>query len=171
MLTKAKAMYQTWLIIEGLPKTEQNLISRELLEEIESSMEYDENITIDFDIPLEKQNLDEKTWSMLEKVLKSARENGYQENKHDRINDETNNVEKIKLKNITLTKQLQEMTEKSKDLIKDYKKAFETSQAENEKLKKNCEDLISSLNKIPKWIRRIFLKDEKIKLLVDGKNE
>lgn len=169
MLSKAKAMYQTWLIIDGLPKTEQNLISHDLLEEIKTSMEVDENITIDFNIPLEQQKLDDKTWNMLDKVLKNAKKNGYEKNKN-KNEKTTNEVEKIKLENIALTEQLKKMTEQSKELVMDYKKAFETSQAENEKLKKNCEDLISSLNKIPKWIRGIFLGNGKTKLLVDRKN-
>ena len=58
MLTKEKAMYQTWLVIEGLSNAERELISQDLLEEIKGSMEYDENIKIDFSIPLEKQKLD-----------------------------------------------------------------------------------------------------------------
>lgn len=32
MLTKEKAMYQTWLIIEGLSAKERNMISKDLLQ-------------------------------------------------------------------------------------------------------------------------------------------
>lgn len=63
-------------------------------------------------------------------------------------------LKKIKLKNIALMKQVQDVTEKSRELVMDYKKAFEMVQAENESLKKDYEELSIRFNQIPKWIRR-----------------
>ena len=57
-MTKEKAMYQTWLVLEELPQEEKKLISKSIFEEIQSTMEVDESIHVDFDVPLEKQNLD-----------------------------------------------------------------------------------------------------------------
>lgn len=173
MLSKEKAMYQTWLIIEGLSNEERSLIDEELLEEIQNTMEVDERIKIDFSIPLEKQKLDDKTWKMLDKVMKSAEKNGYQKVKKQNKDlkevslgtKENESVEKIKLENIQLTKELQKMREESKSLLTDYKEAFEKAQEENKKLKTNCEELIQILNQIPAFIRKIFVKDEKIKML------
>lgn len=204
MLTKAKAMYQTWLIIEGLSYKERELISKELLDEIQNTMEVDESIKIDFDIPLEKQKLDSKTWSMLEKVMQSAEQNGYERRKGIRKSashselmrrvDRPENVrrkapvvraeeregaerqnkdalitlERIKNENVRLTQELQKFKEDSKVLLADYKDAFEKSQEENEKLKQDCESLIETFHKIPGFIRNVFIKDKKVKLLISG---
>ncbi len=194
MLSKEKAMYQTWLIIEGLSKKEKSLISTDLLNEIKNTMEKDENIKIDFSIPLEKQKLDTKTWSMLGKVMKSAERNGYKkpkkmvENVEETYNNgkgtnnfemENENIETIKLENIKLAQELSQTKENVRELIAGYKKAFEDSQAENaklrqdyevsenevEKLKQDCKELIQMFDRIPGFIRKIFVKDEKIKML------
>ncbi|MBQ9279431.1 MAG: hypothetical protein IJ215_00030 [Clostridia bacterium] len=185
MLTKEKAMYQTWLVIEGLSNAERELISQDLLEEIKGSMEYDENIKIDFSIPLEKQKLDSKTWKMLDKVIKSAEQNGFEkknkklekakESNSSNISKQNVNVkdseelEKIKLENIALSKELERFRDESKELLMQYKEAYEKALEENEKVKKDCDALIQTLKTIPAFVRKIFLRDEKVKLLISGK--
>ena len=57
MFTKAKSLYQVKLILECLPEEEYKLIPEETINYIEDNFEYDENIAIDPNIPLEKQNI------------------------------------------------------------------------------------------------------------------
>lgn len=171
MLTKGKAMYQTWLIIEGLSVKERGMISQDLLDEIKNTMEYDENIKIDFSIPLENQNLDSQTWKMLDKVIKSAEKNrdNYSSNNLKVENSQTGELEKIKLENIALNKELEKFRDDSKELVLKYKDAYDQAIKENEKIKNDCSILIQTLKAIPGFIRKIFIKDEKIKLLISGK--
>lgn len=191
MLSKEKAMYQTWLIIEGLPHEEKSLISVELLDEIQNTMEQDDSIKIDFSIPLEKQELDTKTWSMLNKIMKSVNKNGYKKSRkisekylnNSNVSKETSDykinedyIEKIKLENTQLLQELSKTKENVRVLITGYKKAYEDSKKENVRLRKECEneinklkqscnDVIQMFDMIPRIIRRIFVKDEKIKML------
>ena len=72
-MTKSKAYYQAFLILEHLPKEEYDLIPKEMIEEIEEKMEYDENFSIDTSVSLKEQKLDEKTYEILEKVMKSVK--------------------------------------------------------------------------------------------------
>ena len=70
MFTKAKSLYQVKLILECLPEEEYKLIPQETINYIEDNFEYDKNIAIDPNIPLEEQNIDNKTYEFLDKVLK-----------------------------------------------------------------------------------------------------
>lgn len=163
-MTKEKAMYQTWLILEGLSKAERDSIPQDLLDTIKNTMEPDENIKIDFSIPLEKQNLDSKTWDMLDKVVK-----GSKTNKKTVPTNPRDELEKIKLANIALTNELQQFKDDSKALVEKYKEAYENATKENSNLKNNCEALIESINSIPGFIRKMFLKSEKVKMLCEKK--
>lgn len=184
-------MYQTWLIIEGLPDEEKSLISVELLDEIQNTMEQDDSIKIDFSIPLEKQELDTKTWSMLNKIMKSVNKNGYKKSRkisekylnNSNASKETSDykinedyIEKIKIENTQLLQELSKTKENVRVLITGYKKAYEDSKRENVRLRKECEneikelkqscnDVIQMFDMIPRIVRRIFVKDEKIKML------
>ena len=68
-MTKEKALYQAKLILDNLPKDEYALLPQEEIQYILENMEYDENITINPDIPLEAQDIDDATVSILEKIL------------------------------------------------------------------------------------------------------
>ena len=85
-MTKEKAMYQTWLVIENLPEEERILIPQDILEEIQNTMEYDENIVVDTTIPVDKQKLDDKTWNMLEKIIKRIEKDWHKIEKVQRTN-------------------------------------------------------------------------------------
>jgi len=70
-MTKPKAYYQAYLVLDCLSKEEYALIPKELLEEIKSKMEVDKSITVDSTIPLEKQKIDEKTYDILDRVIRA----------------------------------------------------------------------------------------------------
>ena len=70
-MTKSKAYYQAYLVLECLSEEEYSLIPKELLDEIKQKMEEDPSIIVDSSIPLEKQKIDEKTYDILERVIKA----------------------------------------------------------------------------------------------------
>lgn len=179
MLTKAKMLYQVKLILDYLPEEEYNLIPKETINYIEDNFEYDENIKIDPNIPLENQNIDDSSYKYLEKIIAEAEKNQKaSKNKEleDYIKDvkESNknfetNVENIRLKELVeLLKKENGKIPKIKSLVEDYKNALEEKNKKIEELEKNNRYLRELINKIPKFIRKLFIK-EKIKLLSDGK--
>ena len=170
MLTKAKMLYQVKLILDYLPEEEYNLIPKETINYIEDNFEYDENIKIDPNIPLENQNIDDSSYKYLEKIIAEAEKNQKaSKNKEleDYIKDvkESNknfetNVENIRLKELVeLLKKENGKIPKIKSLVEDYKNALE---------EKNNKYLIELFNRIPKFIRKFFIKED-IKLLNEGK--
>ena len=72
MISKAKALYQVKVILDYLPEDEYKLIPKEMLDYIEDNFEYDEKFSIEPNIPLEKQKIDDKAYEMLDKIVKSA---------------------------------------------------------------------------------------------------
>ena len=70
-MTKAKAYYQAYLVLECLSKEEYSLIPKDLLQEIESKMERDPEIVVDSNVPLEEQKIDEKAYDVLDRVIKA----------------------------------------------------------------------------------------------------
>ena len=72
MLSKSKALYQVKLILDYLPEEEYKLIPQETIDYIEDNFEYDENITINPDIPLERQKIDDKAYELLDKIINQA---------------------------------------------------------------------------------------------------
>ena len=178
MLTKAKMLYQVKLILDYLPEEEYNLIPKETINYIEDNFEYDENIKIDPNIPLENQNIDDSSYKYLEKIIAEAEKNQKaSKNKEleDYIKDvkESNknfetNVENIRLKELVeLLKKENGKIPKIKSLVEDYKNALEEKNKKIEELKKNNKYLIELFNRIPKFIRKFFIKDD-IKLLNEG---
>ena len=178
-MTKEKAMYQTWLIVQGLSKAERELIPPELMAEIEDNMEVDESITINFDIPLEKQKLDSKTWNMLDRIVKATQKAS---RKKEEIKPRVSKIEKsadfenvneelqrLKLENIRIAEEMNRFKDDSKDLATQYRDALEKYMLENEKIKNDYNELVEKLNKIPKFIRKIFIKEDNTKLLTEGK--
>ena len=136
MLTKAKMLYQVKLILDYLPEEEYNLIPKETINYIEDNFEYDENIKIDPNIPLENQNIDDSSYKYLEKIIAEAEKNQKaSKNKEleDYIKDvkESNknfetNVENIRLKELVeLLKKENGKIPKIKSLVEDYKNALE----------------------------------------------
>ena len=70
-MTKPKAYYQAYLVLDCLSKEEYSLIPKSLLDEITSKMEKDDSIKVDKTIPLEKQKIDEKTYDILDRVIRA----------------------------------------------------------------------------------------------------
>lgn len=179
MLSKAKALYQVKLILDYLPEEEYKLIPKETIDYIEDNFEYDENFSIDPNIPLEKQKIDDKAFKMLDKIVKSA-EMTKKENKSikndeidtylKKIRESNQNydarIENIRLKNLVeILKKENSKIPKAKDLLSDYKEALKQKEDEIEKLKKNNQDLYNCIQRLPKIIRKMFIKDFNIKLL------
>lgn len=181
MLTKAKALYQVKLILDYLPKEEYELISKETINYIEENFEYDENIKIDPSIPLENQKIDDKAYEMLETIIKNAEKNKSTSNTSEisqyikSVKESNKNydakIENIKLKNIVeLLKKENEKIPKAKVLLEEYKIALKQKDIEIERLKENNQNLYECIQKIPRVLRKIFIKDNDIKLLINGKN-
>jgi hypothetical protein len=70
-MTKSKAYYQAYLVIQCLSQEEYSLIPKDLIEEIESKMEKDPTITVDKTVPLEKQKIDDKAYDILDRVIRA----------------------------------------------------------------------------------------------------
>lgn len=78
-------------------------------------------------------------------------------------------IENIKLKNMTeVLKKENEKLPKAKELLEEYKDALIKKDEEIVRLKNNNEELYSSIQRVPKFIRRIFIKDIEVKLLNKG---
>jgi len=175
-MTKAKALYQVKLILDYLPKEEYDLIPKEEIEYIENNFEYDENIIINPNIPLENQKIDDKAYDILERIMKKA-ENNKKSNHKNEISQyvksvkESNKIydakiENIRLKNIVeVFKKENNKIPKAKQLLEEYKNALKQKEEEIENLKENNEYLYENIQKIPKFIRKIFIKDTNLKQL------
>lgn len=179
MISKARALYQVKLILDYLPKEEYKLIPKDTIEYVENNFEYDENFSINPNIPLEKQKIDDKAYEILEKIVKltetTKKENDLVNN--EEINDyvkevkESNQnyntrIENIKLKNLVeLLKEENSKIPKAKNLLSEYKDALKQKDEEIEILKKNNQELYNSIQKLPKLIKKFFLKDLDTKLL------
>ena len=209
-MTKPKAYYEAYLVLQCLSQVEYNLIPKDLLNEITSKMEVDESIKIDPNIPLEKQKLSDKTYDILDRVI-SAIEDAYGKDAIDHPEDvvveETNTKKKPEVEEIDLgfdiaekpnipnnnykgmpearlkeeNIRLQSIIEtlkienqkvgKAKELVLDYKDLVNKKEKEIEKLKEEVTklqtdnaELYEQIQKFPKLIRKIFIKDN-IKLL------
>ena len=172
MMTKEKSLYQVKLIIECLPREEYELIPQEIIEYIENNFEYDESISIDPNIPLENQISDKNVYLLLDEIVKKAEINKKEkENIVKYVESETNTSEdlqkeNIELKNIieTLKKENGKITE-AKGLVIEYKEALRKKDIEIAKLKENNEYLCKYIERIPKIVRKIFIRNSDIKLL------
>lgn len=179
MLSKAKALYQVKLILDYLPKEEYKLIPRETIDYIEENFEYDENFIIDPRIPLEKQKIDDKAYDLLDKIVKSTeiakKENKLMDNAKideyiQEVKESNQNynakIENIRLKNLVeILKKENSKISKAKELFAEYNDALKQKDREIEKLKRNNQDLYKCIQKLPKIIRKFFIKDYDIKLL------
>lgn len=179
MLSKAKALYQVKLILDYLPEEEYKLIPKETIEYIENNFEYDEKFSINPNIPLEKQKIDDKAYEILDKIVKAtevtknenklhdkAKMNAYIQEVKESNQNYNDRIENIRLKNLVeMLKKENSKILKAKDLISDYKDALKQKEDEIEKLKKNNQDLYNCIQGLPKIIKKLFIKDLNIKLL------
>ena len=179
MISKAKALYQVKVILSYLPEEEFKLIPKETIDYIEDNFEYDEKFSIDPNIPLEKQKIDDKAYEILDKIVKSA-ETTKKENKsiyNSEINAylqivrESNKnynarIENIRLKNLVeLLKKENNKIPKAKELLSEYKDTIKEKDNEIEKLRRNNQDLYNCIQGLPKIIKKLFIKNDDIKLL------
>ena len=169
MLAKAKVLYQVKLILDYLPEEEYKLIPKEIIDYIENNFEYDENILVDPSIPLERQNIDEKAYEILEKIIKKIEESRnkdytsdiskYVEEVKESNNNYTTQIENIRLKKIIeILKKENSKIPKAKELIKEYKEVLSKKQKEIDKLKEYNEYLDSIIQKLPKLIRKKYIE-------------
>lgn len=179
MISNDKVLYQVKVILDYLPEDEYKLIPKETIDYIEENFEYDENFSIDPNIPLEKQKIDDKAYEMLDKIVKSA-EITKKENKSI-INTEMNaylqkvresnknyntRIENIRLKNLVdMLKKENSKIQKARDLLYEYKDAIKEKDNEIEKLRRNNQDLYNCIQRLPKIIKKLFKKNGDIKLL------
>lgn len=171
MLSKEKSLYQVKLILDYLPEEEYKMIPQDLIDYVEDNFEYDENITIDPSIPLEKQKLDEKTYDFLEKMMKKVDRTKSKVSK----NEVKEYVQKVKRENEKFDDKLeivrlQEIIEnykkensklpKAKELIEEYQELIDKKEKEIEKLKEENKKYYEYIEKIPKFVKKVFLKDK-----------
>ena len=170
-MTKEKALYQVKLILEALPEEEYQLISKDTLEYIEKNYEYDENIKIDSNIPLESQNVDMLAYEILEPIVKEAEEKiAKKQAVEDKLKEKEFN-ENIRLNELNAVLEKEKVNiSKAKELIVSYKKLLQEKQNEIDNLKEYNNSLEETVNRIPKVLRKIFLKKIDIKL-INGKND
>lgn len=177
MLTKEQYLYQAKLIIDCFPEEEYKQIPKGILEYIEENMKEDPNIVIDPKVPLEEQNVDPQTWKLLKDIINIVDENNFYEEYKKELNEYLENVIEqnrgfeARIDNINLNKNISklevenEKIPKAKELIYGYQKVIENKDKEIEELKNECNSLKEMLNKIPKFIKTLFLRNKKIKLL------
>ena len=177
MLTKAKALYQVRLILDYLPDEEYKLIPQETIDYIEENFEYDENFTIDPKIPLENQNIDDKAYEVLDKIVKSVestklliktKNNSESDEDIQKVKENNNDIEieNIRLNNLVeLLKKENSKIPKAKELLEEYKEALKQKDNEIAKLKECNQNLYKYIQRVPKFLRKIFMRSEEIKLL------
>ena len=174
MLSKEKMLYQVKLILDYLPEDEYELISDDTIDYIENNYEYDENITINPNIPLENQNIDDETFKYLEKIINEAERKKQKNEKNSEtkvisnVNTESNS-ELVKLRKIIEgLKEENEKIPRVKELLKEYKEELQKANQKIEIIENNNRYLTEIINKIPRFIRKIFIKED-IKFLNEGK--
>lgn len=173
MLSKRKMLYQVKLILDYLPEEEYRLIPQDMINYIENNYEYDENIKINPNIPLEKQSIDDKTYEMLNKIEKQTLNNTKDiDNYIEKVKKE-NKEFNIKIENAKLKKKLEvlekenERIPKAKALLEEYNSALKQKETEIKRLKEKNQKLNNYIKKIPKILRNIFTKEDDIKILID----
>ena len=175
MVTKEKALYQVKLILDYLPEEEYKLIPKEMIDYIEDNFEYDENFTIDPKVPLEKQNIDDKAFEFLEKIIESIKvpksdslsqvDTPKSDDIQQGIDSNQSNPSDIMSENSRLKQLVDKLKEenskipKVKDLISEYKDVIKQKDEQINSLKKKNQELYEYIQKIPKFIRKLFIPD------------
>lgn len=206
-MTRAKALYQVKLILDYLPKEEYALIPKETIDYIEDNFEYDENFSLNPELPLDEQNIDDKAYDFLEKIVKQAERvekklheeelkpylksvesfskefesnmemairnkdeelKAYIEQIKKSNEDYETKIENIRLKNIIqiLKKEAEKLPEAKKicEIYKvEYKKIENEKNEEIANLTRKIDELEEKLNKIPNFIRKIFVSNNLLK--------
>ena len=120
-MTKGKTIYQVKLILEHLPEEEYKLIPKHVIEYINENAEYDESIKIDPSIPLEKQEIFETSYKMLDTIIKEVEAKPKKDNNKIKV-EESKNMQ-------------------NENLIQDYVRKLKEKDSEIEELKKKNQQL------------------------------
>lgn len=154
-MTKNKALYEVYLIINELPEEEYNMIPQDEIDYIKENMEEIEGYIFDPTVELEKQKISEEAYDYLEKLLNkidNASEKE-EETSQDELSYLRELVEKLKSEN--------EVIPKSQELIRKYEETIDKKNKEIEDLKIQNESLTAQINKLPKLVKKLFIKDER----------
>lgn len=166
-MTKEESLYQVKLILECLEFEEYRKIPDETWNYIEDNMEYNPDIVIDPNKPLEEQNIDKQTMDFLEKVLKQIEE--YKEEPAEDYEQDESDLSSCSkdelLQLVEKYKKEGEKVSKAKQLVLNYENALKQNKNEVENLKKTNVQLLEQINKCPKIIKKLFFKDFEGKLL------
>lgn len=176
-MTKEKALYQVKVILDYLPRDEYELISHKTIEYIDENYEFDERFQLDPNIPLHKQNISEKAYDVLKKIVKEIESNtiSRSDTKADNMNrgDDVNELQIAKNEKIRLDELVEALkvetnkVEQAKQLTTEYRQVLIDKDAEVSELKeqisslqKDNENLIYMLNKLPVFLKKLFLGKE-----------
>lgn len=164
-MTKEKSLYQVKLILDYLPEEEYEKIPKETIDYIENNMEYSDDIKINPLIPLENQEIDEKTYSFLENLIPQIEKSSQNNTTNSKTVsfDNLNHNELIDL--INKYKDENSKLPKAKELIERYKKELEAKNTEIEELKKTNQILYDNIQKCPKIFRRFLFRNLNNKFL------
>ena len=182
MVAKDKALYQVKVILDYLPRDEYALISPETIEYIDENYEFDENFSLDLNVPLYEQKISSKVYSVLKKVVKEIETNAeiYKDIQLDNMSNEDvqKNLRITKSENLKLKQMIENLkvnsdkVDDAKQLVIDYRQVLTNKDDEIIKLKeqlssvqKDNEDLIGMMNKVPSFFRKLFIGKEECKLL------
>jgi len=141
-MKESEAFYEAKLILENLLPEDLKLIPSEAMKFIDKHSSKPDSVSVDLNIPLEKQEIDIKIIEILNEILNLIPE---QIDNEDIKFDYKSSVEELKKK------------------LKEIEKTNSYLSKENELLK-------NKLNLIPKFIKKIFIKEEK-HLLLSKKEE
>ena len=177
MLSKPQYLYQAKLIIDCFPKEDYDSIPKKTLKYIEENMQVDPNIKINPEISLEEQDVDPQTWKFLKDIADEVSDNQFYEEYKYEISDYLNDIDvqnkgnEARIENINLHKDINQLKNENqklpqaKDLIYGYQKLISQKDKEIKQLKQECDSLTDSLNRIPKFVKRLFLRNQKLKAL------
>ncbi|MBO4293050.1 MAG: hypothetical protein J5881_01495 [Clostridia bacterium] len=162
-MNQNQALYQVKLILDYMPDEDYNKIPKETIQYIHENMEEDESIYVKPDVPLEKQDIDEKTYDILDKIIKQIE---YSESNHHENSNKIKELSREELISLLESyKQENAKIGKAKDLIIQYKQALEQKDREIVELKEANQDLYTNIQKCPKIIKRLFFRKMESKLL------
>lgn len=150
-MRESEVFYYVKEILNTLLPEEYEKIPKSVIDLLEKRAEKPEIITIDVQKPLEEQNIDFKIIEVLDEVLKSI----------PKVNEVEILVSEAERKNLNNVNESERTIASLKEKIKEIEKT-------NAYLSAQIEMLNQQLNQVPKFIRNIFIKNNK-KLLIDNK--
>ncbi len=142
MITMEEAFYQAKLILDCLPSDEYQLIPKNDIDFLKKNMKVDNSIVIDPFCSLEEQNIDDKTYDVLNMIVSKV---------------DMNKIGNVSFENTQVD--LNENSYKNKE-----KQVIELT-VENEKLKEDNQKLYETISRLPKIVQKIFIKEDIHKMI------